>query len=88
MNARELRGRLTRAYDLISAIPVAGENADRMAAARNELKAAYRLVGPEHEYDVRTPPPPGGEAREAGEHDGRTPRAREDDAEEGGEESG
>lgn len=41
MNIKE---HITKAFDLISVIPVTGDNVDIMCAARSELRAAYKLT--------------------------------------------
>lgn len=35
---------LSKGYELLSAIPVTGENVDRMALARQELRAAFAAL--------------------------------------------
>lgn len=38
----DIKDHVKKAFDLISAIPVTGDNVDIMCAARQELRAAYK----------------------------------------------
>ena len=40
----ELKKNLTQAFDLLSSIPVSGQNVDTMYAARTKLRTAFRLA--------------------------------------------
>lgn len=40
----EIKKSLEQAYNIISTIPVAGDNVDRMTAARAELRRAFKLL--------------------------------------------
>ena len=40
----ELKKHLTQAFDLLSSIPVSGQNVDTMYAARMKLRTAFRLA--------------------------------------------
>lgn len=42
---KELREKLDKAFHLLSAIPVSGDNVEIMAAARELLREAYKLSG-------------------------------------------
>lgn len=44
MDNKKMQSLLDRAFSLISRIPVSGENVEVMAAAKNDLRAAYRLL--------------------------------------------
>lgn len=41
----ELQAELDKAFSVLSAIPVAGENVDRMMIVRECLRKAYQLAG-------------------------------------------
>lgn len=41
---KELQEKLKKVYDLLSAIPVAGDHVEVMAAAREQLRQAFKLA--------------------------------------------
>lgn len=43
----ETQKEISAAYDTLAAIPVAGDMVEIMAAAREHLRRAYKLAGPE-----------------------------------------
>lgn len=47
----ELKKELDIVFKLISAVPVTGEGVDVMAAARDHLRTAYKLLEQEVEHD-------------------------------------
>lgn len=47
----ELHEELKQAYAFLSAIPVSGDHVEIMAAAREHLRKAFRLAGPEKGED-------------------------------------
>lgn len=48
----DLQKELDGAYKLLSAVPVSGDAVEVMAAARERLRAAYKLAGPEEREGV------------------------------------
>lgn len=44
---KELQKEIDQAFKLLSAVPVSGDAVDMMAAARNHLRAAYKLSAAE-----------------------------------------
>lgn len=42
---KDLQEKLSKAYNLLSAIPVAGDHVEIMAAARGLLREAHKLAG-------------------------------------------
>lgn len=42
---KELQEKLSKAYNLLSAIPVTGDNVEIMAAARELLREAHKMAG-------------------------------------------
>ena len=47
----ELQKELNEAYAALAAIPVSGDHVEVMAAAREHLRRAYKLAGPEPKED-------------------------------------
>lgn len=41
---KEIKESLNQAYAILSTIPVAGDNADKMTAARAELRRAFSML--------------------------------------------
>lgn len=46
---KELQDKLKKVYDLLSVIPVTGDHIEVMAAAREQLRQAFKLAQPEKE---------------------------------------
>lgn len=54
MSMKETMQHLDEAFRLLSKIPVAGEAVDLMAMARQELRAAYRLLQEQAGKEAKT----------------------------------
>ena len=47
MDKKKIKNLMESAYNLISTFPVSGDNAERMAIARQSLREAFKLIDEE-----------------------------------------
>ena len=52
---KKIKQHLEEAFHLVSSIPVKGDSVDVMAAVRNNLRAAYRLLDEKKEPEKEEP---------------------------------